>query len=132
MFQEIDWLAVAVAALATFAIGGPWYSQALFLKTWQQEMNMADAQPGHPGRVFGAAYAFSFIACAFLATMIGIGGGALTGARMGLLVGLCFVATSFGINYQFANRSFKAWLIDGGYHVVQFLAFGLILGAWPF
>jgi hypothetical protein len=27
--------------------------------------------------------------------------------------GLKSTATSFGINYQFAQRSFKLWLIDG-------------------
>jgi hypothetical protein len=48
----------------------------------------------------------------------------------GLLVGAGFVAASFGINYQFANRSFKLWLIDGGYHTVQFVLFGLVLGLW--
>ena len=40
------------------------------------------------------------------------------------------VAASFGINYQFANRSLTLWLIDGGYHTVQFLLFGLVLGLW--
>ncbi|MES2018340.1 MAG: DUF1761 domain-containing protein [Pseudomonadota bacterium] len=33
-----------------------------------------------------------------------------------------------GINYQFANRSIKLWLIDGGYHAVQFVLFGLVFG----
>ncbi len=47
---------------------------------------------------------------------------------MGALVGAGFVAASFGINYQFAQRTFKLWLIDGGYHAVQFLLFGLIFG----
>ena len=28
-----------------------------------------------------------------------------------------FVATSFGINYAFAQRSLKLWLIDAGYHI---------------
>ena len=48
----------------------------------------------------------------------------------GLLVGAGFVAASFGINYQFAQRSFKLWLIDSGYHIVQFMVFGLVLGLW--
>ena len=39
-------------------------------------------------------------------------------------------AASFGINYQFANKTFAIWLIDGGYHVGQFLIYGLILGLW--
>ena len=44
------------------------------------------------------------------------------------MAGIGFVAASFGINYQFAQRSFKLWLIDGGYHAIQFVLCGLILG----
>lgn len=51
--------------------------------------------------------------------------------KAGALAGFGFVAVSFGINYQFAQRSFKLWLIDGGYHTGQFLIFGLVLGLWP-
>jgi hypothetical protein len=46
------------------------------------------------------------------------------------MIGLAWVATSFGINYAFAQRSFKLWLIDGGYHVLQFTVYGLVLGLW--
>jgi len=53
-----------------------------------------------------------------------------TALKAGLLAGFGIAATSFGINYQFAQRSFKLWLIDGGYHTAQFLLFGLILGLW--
>ena len=48
----------------------------------------------------------------------------------GAVTGLCWVAASFGINYLFAGRSLKMWLIDGGYHVVQFALYGLVLGLW--
>ena len=48
----------------------------------------------------------------------------------GFLTGLAYVAMSFGINYAFAGRSFKLWLIDGGYHTLQFTLYGLILGLW--
>ncbi|HEY4367482.1 MAG TPA: DUF1761 domain-containing protein [Steroidobacteraceae bacterium] len=127
----INWLAAAVAALATFVIGGPWYSPAMFGKRWQREMGGVKAEPGHPARVFGLSYVFSFIAAAGLSALLGVGTGAVHGLIVGALVGLCFVATSFGVNYQFANRSLVALLIDGGYHTVQFAAFGLVLGAWP-
>ena len=50
--------------------------------------------------------------------------------KAGALAGFGFVATSFGINYQFAQRSYKLWLIDAGYHTLQFVLFGLILGLW--
>jgi len=131
MFASINWLAVAVAALATFVIGAPWYSPVMFKKLWQREMGMEQARPGHPLRVFGLAYVFSFVACACLAVLLGPEGDARSGLVLGASVGACFVATSFGINYQFANRSFLALFIDGGYHFLQFAAFGLVLGAWP-
>ncbi|WP_430540587.1 hypothetical protein [Pseudoxanthomonas sacheonensis] len=46
------------------------------------------------------------------------------------MAGVDFVAASFGINYQLAQRSFKLWLIDGGYHAAQFVLFGRVLGLW--
>ena len=131
MFEHINWLAIAVAALATFVIGGPWYSSVLFLKPWHRAMNLTGSKPGHPVRVFGLAYLFSLVSCAALSSLIVAGSGALSGLGTGSVVGACFVATSYGINYQFANRSVAALLIDGGYHVLQFAAFGLVLGAWP-
>lgn len=54
--------------------------------------------------------------------------GFATGA--GFAAGLCWVALSFGINYLFAGHSLKLWLIDGGYHTLQFTLIGLILGLW--
>ena len=46
------------------------------------------------------------------------------------VMSLAYVAMSFGINYAFAGRSFRLWLIDGGYHTLQFTLYGLILGLW--
>jgi len=94
-------------------------------------MSASDTKPGHPAKVFGLAYVFSLIAAGFLSTLIPPGTGALAGLQTGVLVGLCVVATSFGVNYMFANRPTAALLIDGGYHVAQFAAFGLVLGLWP-
>jgi hypothetical protein len=131
MISDLNPLAIAAAALATFLVGGPWYSPLLFGKAWQREMGMEKAQPGHPARVFGLAYLFSLVSCVLLSAFIAPGADAMAGLKLGAIVGLGFVAASFGVNYQFANRSFNVLLIDGGYHVVQFAAFGTILGAWP-
>jgi hypothetical protein len=128
MTMSIDPLAVAVAALATFVVGGPWYK--VFDERWRREMG-AKNPPGHPAKVFGLAYVFSLISTGLLSAYLGPDAGALTGAKCGALVGACFVAASFGVNYLFANRSFTVLAIDGGFHIVQFTAFGLILGLWP-
>ncbi len=94
-------------------------------------MNITTTKRGHPVRAFGLAYIFSVLSCALLAWMLGPEAGAAGGLKLGLLVGAGFVAASYGINYQFANRSLVALCIDGGFHILQFAAFGIILGAWP-
>ena len=50
-------------------------------------------------------------------------------ALAGLSVGLCWVATSLGVNYLFERRPFGLWLINGLYLTLQFAAMGAIVGA---
>jgi hypothetical protein len=128
----INWWAVLAAAIVSFLLGGPWYSKALFLNAWQREAGDTRV-PGadrHPARVFGLAFLFSLVAAACFAVVLGPQPALSTALGYGLLAGGGMVAASFGINYQFANRSLIQWLIDGGYHTVQFLLFGLVLGLW--
>jgi hypothetical protein len=121
--------AVLTAAASSFALGGLWYSPALFGKLWTRE-NGGPGQDGHPGKVFGVAFAFSLVAAACFAWWLGPAPELARAIQNGALAGFGFAATSFGINYQFAQRSFTLWLIDAGYHTAQFTLFGAILGAW--
>ncbi len=121
--------AVLVAAISSFMLGGLWYSPALFGNAWNAE-NGGVPHNGHPAKVFGISIAFSLIAAFVFAYWLGPTPTLEAGLKAGAMAGLGLVATSFGINYQLAQRSFKLWLIDGGYHAVQFLIFGLILGLW--
>src|SRR5262252_4386868 len=101
MFEHTNWISVAVASLSTFVVGGPWYSPALFGRRWAQAMGATGTKPGHPAIVFGLAYVFSIITASLLSVWIPAGATLAGGLRLGALVGACFVATSFGINYQF-------------------------------
>lgn len=121
--------AVLVAAISSFMLGGLWYSPALFGSAWNAE-NGGVPPPGHPAKVFGISFAFSLIAAFVFAYWLGPAPTLEAGLKTGAMAGLGLVATSFGINYQFAQRSFRLWLIDGGYHAMQFLIFGAILGLW--
>jgi hypothetical protein len=127
---EVNFLAVVVAALMTFLLGGLWYSPALFGRTWSVEAGMTDKQGGHPARVFGGAFVFSLLAAWAFAVLLGPKPELHLAVHLGAMTGFCFVAASFGINYLFANRSLRLWLIDGGYHTLQFTLFGLVLGLW--
>ena len=128
---ELNVWAILVAAVTSFVLGGAWYSPALFGNAWNREA--ADTRPkgdGHPAKVFGVSFLFSLIAAFAFAWWLGPNPPLSNAVTYGLVAGACFVAASFGINYQFANRSFLLWLIDGGYHTAQFTIFGLVLGLW--
>jgi hypothetical protein len=127
----INILAVLAAAASSFALGGLWYSPKLFGTSWNREnAGNPKAAEGHPARVFGVSFALSLVSAFAFAFLLGPEPPLSLAVSRGLIVGLCFVAASFGINYQFANRSNVLWAIDGGYHTAQFLLFGIILGLW--
>ena len=46
----------------------------------------------------------------------------------GVGIGLFWVATSFGVNYLFELKSMKLFLINAGYHALQFTLYGLVFG----
>jgi hypothetical protein len=52
---EINWLAVLIAAVASFLLGGAWYSNALFGKAWQRETGVTDEKlkQGNMAKIFG-------------------------------------------------------------------------------
>lgn len=133
----MEHLAILTCAVSIFLLGAPWYSPALFGKAWARANGIAldpkERKDGkHPARVFGVAFIMAWAAAYAFAMLVGPGPHELGHwLHHGLLCGLGVAATSFAINYQFADRTVTLLLIDGGYHVVQFVLYGLILGLWP-
>ena len=133
--MSINYLAVIVAAVSSFLLGGPWYSDALFKKAWMRAAGysgdtMPDKTQKHPAYVFGISFVFALIAAFVFAIWIGPNPPLGYALGRGLMAGGGLVATSLGINFLFSNRSVLLWAIDAGYHVAQFLLFGLVLGLW--
>ena len=127
---HVNLLAVIVATLSSFMLGGLWYSKLLFGPAWHRENGPppADAGDQHPASVFGISFAFALIAALGYAVVFGAPASLAQAAERGFVVGFCVVGASFGINYQFASRSAVLWLIDAGYHALQFTLYGVILG----
>lgn len=123
---------IAAMALSVFVIGGLWYSKLLFGARWCVYAGIdMDKPQGHPARVFGVSLLLSALAAFGFVFLFGEPASLHLSLHNGLMVGFFFVFTSFGINYQFANRPWPMLFIDGGYHLLQFAAYGLIVGLWP-
>lgn len=126
---EVNIYAVMLAATSSFMLGGLWYSPLLFGKLWMIENKIVEGE-GNPLMIFGISFVLSVISAWAFAVWVGPSPEMSYAIHQGLVVGLLFVCTSMGINYQFSQRGFLLWAIDGGYHVAQFLLFGVVLGVW--
>lgn len=128
--MDINWFAVGAAALASFVLGGLWYSPVMFVKPWRRLSGVTEEQAkSNFAVILVAAFVLAFIAAAMFAVFLGKQT-PLVATGYGFSAGLCWVATSFGINYLFERRPLGLFLINGGYHTVQFTLIGLILGLW--
>lgn len=127
--MELNWIAVIVAAVSAFVLGGLWYGP-LFGRKWQALVGLSDedAKNANMVRTFGGAFVLSLLAAAVFGLFLGPNPGVEFATGAGLAAGLFWVAASFGINYLFAQRPFGLWLIDGGYATFQFTLYGLVFG----
>ena len=128
---SINYLAVVVAALISFLIGGLWYSPVLFGKAWMQELGFTDDDTkGNMGMIFGTTFVLSLIIAFNLAAFLGPEADFAWGLTAGALAGIGWVATALGILYLFERRSMRLFLINAGYHAVTFTLMGGLLGLW--
>jgi hypothetical protein len=128
----INWPAVVVSTIVAFAIGGLWYSNTLFGSAWLEEVGLSedDVNKANMAKTFGGAFILLFLSVTALAALIGTDGSWLSGLSSGLLIGIFWIATAYGVTYLFEQRSLRLFLINAGYNIVLFAIVGTILGAW--
>ena len=112
--QNLNWLAIIVAAISAFALGGLWYSPLLFANRWMKETGITReiARQNSMVKVFGLSFILSLVASFFLAMFIGKDAGGGFGAMAGFMAGLGWVFTFMGISYLFESRSLAHFLIN--------------------
>jgi hypothetical protein len=131
-FEFVNWLAVLVATLAVFVLGGLWYSPILFGGRRLGIVNKGKADSSHPSKIewiFVGAFILWWLAASMMAAVLGPNATAIYGLNVGLLIGLFLVTPAMGITYIFEKRSHQFWLVNGAYYTISFGLIGVILGA---
>jgi hypothetical protein len=134
IFSDINWLAVLVAAIAFFALGAIWYS-FLFRDQWIKltgvKMNDPNAKTGIAGIMF-TSFLMILICTIGLALFLNKVGPSswMSGAKVGLIAGVCFCATAISNSYLYEKRPSGLHLINSGYNVVGCIIAGIILAVW--
>ena len=131
-FGSINWLAVVVCVVVSMVSGFVWYHPKLFFPAWWAGLGKS-GEPGNPDPMI---WVFTIIAAIIqavaVALMVNLMGSntAASGALAGFMLWLGFIAPTNLVNKLFAGHSLKVWAIEAGNHLVNFLLFGAILGAW--
>ena len=126
--NEIDFVAAAVAALATLGVGAIWYAPPIFGNAWAREAGMAEKPSREKAlRTMLVGYLISLVVTCTLSWLLGRSPDIEHAVFSCTLIGAVLVGGSYAINTAFGGRSWRMFLIDWGYHTLQFAAFGAIL-----
>jgi hypothetical protein len=130
--MQLNYLALFVAALSTFLIGGLWYSPAVFGKAWMRENGFTEEnmKGGNMIKIFGLTFLLALISAVNLAMFMGPENKPEMGALWGFLAGAGWVATFVGTHYLFERKSFTLFLINAGYSIVALTLMGVIIAWW--
>jgi len=136
-FDYLNWPAIAVAALAYFALGALWYSKVLFAKRWiadlKIDVNDPNAKKGM-GVMFGGSLVFMFVQSLAIAVIANrleiIGAGWMSGLKLGAVTGCCFCAAAVGVNYLYEKKPLSLFFINAGYAIVGNIIAAVIICSW--
>jgi hypothetical protein len=139
-FGSINWLAVLVCVVVNMIVGFIWYNPKTFFPVWWKGIGKSDRDvpgSGSMGMTWALTVFASFVQTVFMSLMVTamgsmMPGGAtlISGATTGAILWSGFVAPTSLVNKLFAGHGFKIWAIEAGNHLVTFVLFGAILGAW--
>lgn len=131
MELHINYLAVFVAALLSFVVGGLWYGP-LFGKAWMNEMGFTEEslKNANMGKIYGTSFVLALVISFNLAAFLGDKADLAWGLTAGALAGIGWVAASIGITYLFGRKTMKLFFIDAGYQAVTYTLMGGLLGVW--
>ncbi len=140
--NSINWLAVLVAGISAFVLGGVWYSPLLFGKAWMSENKLTeeDVKKGNASKIYGWAFVLSLIMAANLAMFLADTPVECTGncaqktdvtwgTIAGFLAGIwafCAIATVA----LFEQKTARYIFINGGYALLALTLMGAIIGVW--
>jgi hypothetical protein len=135
---DLNWLAVIVAALAYFILGGIWYAPPVMGKAWMKAsgIDMADTEEGPPPIVFVAPL-FGYLFAAAATAMIAVSTGTDTvseGIVLGLVIGIGYAATLTAVMATFESKKPQPMMwavITAVYNIIGLLITSVIISVWP-
>ena len=140
-YPAINYLAVLVSAVIIFALGGLWYSPALFAKRWialqnkTDEQMRAEAAGANMPVMYFVAFVCAFLQAWVLAMVIGHMSqvaemGVAHAAIFSTLLWIGLAGSTSYVTALFSGAPRQLWAINSLYNLVSFIIAGIILAVW--
>ncbi len=126
----VNWLAVVLAALAGFMVGGIWYGP-LMGKSWMVAMGKTedDLKNINPAKLYGFTFLLAILASWTLAhTFASYAKDLSTVVKVMTAFGVAlgFIVPALWTNYLFQDAKKPLFWIDAGYWLLFYIAMGLV------
>lgn len=132
-FQNVDYMAVAVATVGSYLLGFCWYHWAVFGEAWANALGLTKEEADNTEGL-GGAFVMSLISgltkSLLMALLIAVTNisGVVGGAIFGAVVATVFTFTSLGYYNGFARASSKLTLINSAHSIVELTLIGAVIG----
>ena len=129
-----NYLAIAIAAVASFLFEMAWYS--VFLDTWLKgvghQRDWLEHSGVSPALQFGAALLAEALIAASISIVTQITGPqtARRGIKIGAALWLGLVLPTIAVGAVFAELNYASFAVDAGFWLVAMMVMGAIVGAW--
>ncbi len=136
LLADLNWLAVLVAALAYFLLGGLWFMPRVFGDAWTAAMGWEPTEQDKPGAEVYIGPLITCIVSTIAMAMLAQAIGAATvadGIVLGLVAGIGIAGAVLFTTGYFDPKKAKpmVWFgITGGYHALGLLIAAIIVSAW--
>jgi hypothetical protein len=136
-FTGINYLAIAIAAVAAWLASAAWYMSLckVYAAALGKTPDQVELDRKKPGAFLPFIYALvaNIIVGWMLAGLLGhLGAGQVTlrnGIVSGAFLWFGFILTTIAVNYSFAGRDRRLFLIDVGNWLIVLLVIGAVIGA---
>ncbi|MBN3561156.1 DUF1761 domain-containing protein [Aliamphritea spongicola] len=133
--QNLNYMAVAIAAIASYVLGFAWYHWAVFGEAWAKALGLTKEEADNTEGL-GGAFVISLISGLLKAVCIALLmaaaniSGLLSGALFGVLISAVFIVLSLGYYNSFARVPSKLTLINSAHGVVELAVMGAVIGVF--
>ena len=139
IIQHLNWLSVAVSALAYFALGAIWFNPKVFGTIWMKGHGIA-APTEEDKKKMPMMMLTTFILC-FIGTIAlayfihvfsfyTVNWQWYSGVKVALVGGIGFTGVAMAMNYMYTKKPLLLIIIDSSYHIAGMAIAGIIMSVW--